>query len=244
MPQVNVGSGIVSLAPPASATDQSPIHIATLQEVSLDYSETIIELMGDSGFAIEAAVTERKLTGKAKFGKVSTAISAAAMDGSVVTTGSKIYKPEAILVATHAATVSGSATFDTDLGVYAADGTPYKKVAASPTGLQYSVAAGVYSFETATQDGKLLTFRYLMTQAGGFTTTLSNLKMGIATKYKIALFNQPSANLNNTFGADLACVVIPKLAFPFKNTAFTIPEIDFQCLDDGSGNVIKLYGAV
>jgi hypothetical protein len=65
--------------------------------------------------------------------------------------------------------------------------------------------------------------------------------MGIAVKYKVELFNTFPANGSQVLGGELAAVVIPKLTLPFKNTDFTIPDIDFECLDDGSGNVAKFY---
>jgi hypothetical protein len=241
MPQANFGVAEVYFIPPASAADITPIRIATMQDVQIDYDQAIEMLYGEKGVAVEAAVGIQKLSGKAKFAKIDGNLLAAALQGATLATGSKLKVEESAVLAAHSQTVTGSANFVDDLGVYDSTGEPYKKVAAGPTGLQYSVAAGVYTFEMATQDGKTLTYRYTKTQTSGKTTTLGNNPMGIATKYKVELFNTFPGNASKTLGAEISAAVIKKLSLPFKNTAFTIEDLDFEALDDGSGNFIKIY---
>lgn len=307
--QANFGAGDVFLIPPATATDQTIVRIATLQEVQLDFSTTIKELMGAFQFAEESANAEAKLTGKAKFGKVDGRLLSAAMPGSTVTAGSKIKVQETGTVAAGAVTVTGSAAFAEDFGVYAADGTPYSKIIpASFTGaiatttltvsaitvgflgvgqiiagsgitagttilsqltgttggvgtysisvsqtvsseamtttaglLQYSgPTAGVYAFATGS-NGLVLNFRYSKTQTGGKTVVLNNQQMGLTTKYVVELFNTSANNNVKTLGAKLFAAVFPKINLPFKNTDFTIPELDFTCHDNGSLAVAEFY---
>lgn len=241
--QANFGVGIATLIPPSAAADLSPIVVAELQEVQLDYSHSEVDLDGDKGFRIGLGIGKRKLSGKAKAAKLTGGLVGVVMDGATVTTGSKIYKEDTVQVVTHAATVPGSATWTDDLGVFDGNGNQYAQVAASPVGLQYTVTAGVYGFETSTQDGKLLKFRYLMTQTAGKTINLGNLYTGLATTYGLKLFNRSAQNGGLTLGAELFAAAMPKLSLAFKSDAWTIPDIDISVGADSASNVIKFYTA-
>jgi hypothetical protein len=242
MAQANFGSGDLIILPPAGAADPTPVRVGVLQDISLDYSSSIKLLFGQNQFAIEAANAEGKLGGKAKFGKIDGRLVNSVLAGSTIAPGSKIKVDEPLVVAAGTVTVTGAATFVDDMGVYDSTGQPYTKVTTAPVGTQYSVnpATGVYTFNV-TQNGLTLTFRYSKTQTAGKTITLGNPYQGIATKFVLECFNFTAVNLGKVLGAKLFAAVFPKLALPFKNTDFTIPDIDFECLDNGSGQLGEIY---
>lgn len=135
LPQINFAAGFVSFQPPTTAVDQTPLYLADLQDVSGDYSAEEIDLEGAQGFPIARAFGKRKLSFKAKNAKLLGGLIAAAMDGSVITSGSKLAVSENGTVTAGAVTVSGSAAFVDNIAVKASDGTLFTKVSpASFTG--------------------------------------------------------------------------------------------------------------
>lgn len=247
MSQVNVGAGDLIFQPPNGAIDaaagvvSTPIRVATLQEVTLDYSATVKEIYGEAGFAKEMAVAERKLTGKAKFAKISGRLLAMCLDGAVLSTGtSNIEQIETGSPSAGSLTVSKSANFQANLGVYDSNGNELKEVASAPTVGQYSVVAGVYTHNTG-DNGKTFTYRYSYSQTQGNKVALTNPTMGIPTKFKLFLYNYYVPNGSKTLAAELPAVVVPKLSMPFKNTDFTMPDLEFNVLDDGAGNIGTFY---
>src|SRR5882724_9323975 len=118
MAQANFGSGDLIFLPPATDADTTPVRVGVLQDVQLDYSSAIKFLFGGSQFAVEAANGEAKLTGKAKFGKIDGRLINRILAGSTIAIGSKIKVDEQGTVTAAAVTVTGSATFADNLGVY------------------------------------------------------------------------------------------------------------------------------
>lgn len=242
MSQFNFGAGRVFMIPPASFADQTPVRFATIQEFQADLSSSIKMAYGANQYAEAAANAEGKITGKIKLLQVDARMLSYLLPGAVKTPGSSIEVDETGTVTAGAVTVTGSATYKDDLGVYAADGTPYAKVASAPTGQQYTVAAGVYGFNT-TENTHVLTFRYSKSQAGvGSTVAVGNNPMGLATAFVVDAFNAASSNAGKTFGIKVFAAVFTKVSLPLKNNDFTSLDVEFEGLDNGVGQVYELYG--
>lgn len=241
--QVNCGVGYLTIVPPSTASDITPIQVGMLQDVQLDYSSSKKGLMGVNQFSLPPMDAEAKLTGKAKFAQIRGAAINAVLAGSTMTTASKKQTIESGTIAAGAVTVSGSANFVDDLGVTDSTGTPYKKVASAPAVGQYSVnvATGVYTFN-ASDNTKVVIIRYSQAIAGaGKTITLGNQPMGLTTTFKVELYNSTPANNAKTLAGILYAAAFPKLSLPFKNTDFTVQDLDIEAYDDGSGNVAEFY---
>lgn len=245
--QVNFGAGNLAIIPPPAAADTTPVVIGTLQDVQIDYSSTKKLLFGTKQFAIASADAEAKLTGKAKSGQIKGALLNAALAGSTSAAGqtAEVTDPATPIPTTpFTITVAGAATFADDVGVVnAATNVPFAKVAAAPIAGQYSVnpATGVYTFAAADNASAIsvkITYTKIIA-ATGKTITLGNQLMGISTTYVLELFNDSVANAGKVYGARLAAIVIPKLALVFKNTDFSMTDVDFEALDDGNGNIAK-----
>src|ERR1700728_976821 len=83
--------------------------------------------------------------------------------------------------------ITGKATFVEDFGAfYAATGQQLSPVASSPTQGQYSVASGVYSFNTADNAAAVLIY-YSYTVASGNKITLANQLMGPTPMFEVSL---------------------------------------------------------
>lgn len=247
MGQPSVGTGDLIFQPPLGAIDaaagivSTPIRVGRLQDITLDYSVAVDEQYGEKGFAAEVAFGKRKLGGKAKFGMISGRLLAMCFDGSVLTSGSSnLEVVESGTVSAGAVTVSGSANYIANLGVYDSSGNELKQVASAPAGLQYSVSAGVYTFNVS-QNAQIYTFRYTKSQSSGNKMQIVNPTMGIPIKFGLKLYNYYAANASKNLAFEFGAVAVPKLSFPFKNSDFVMPDMDFTVLDDGTGNVGTSY---
>jgi len=248
--QVNFGVGNLTLIPPSTATDPTPLLIGVLQDVQIDYSSAKKMLYGAKQFAVAAADAEAKLTGKAKFAQIKGGLLLAAFAGATSVAGETTEVTDAstaIPTTPFQITVSGSATYVEDLGVVnAATNAPLTQVPSAPTAGQYSHAAGVYTFASADNvSGISVKISYTKTvSAVGKTISLGNPLMGISTTYVLDLFNDTGANSAKPYGVRLSAVVIPKLALAFKNADFTMHDIDFEALDDGTGSASSILKAI
>ncbi len=250
--QVNFGVGNLALIPPATALDTTPIQIGLLQDVQVDYSSTKKLLFGSRMFAVAAADGEAKLTGKAKSGQIKGALLLAALVGSTSAAGetTEVTDPSIAIPATpFQIVVAGAATFVEDVGVVnAATNAPFVKVASAPVAGQYSVtvATGTYLFASADNvSGISVKITYTKTvPAVGKTISLGNPLMGLSVTYVLDLFNDTPANSGKVYGVRLSAVVIPKLALVFKNIDFSMTDIDFEGLDDGSGSASSVLKAI
>jgi hypothetical protein len=133
-------------------------------------------------------------------------------------------------------TVLNAATFVSDDGVlYATSGLPLTKVSSAPGAGQYSVAAGVYTFNSA-DSGKNVLVSYTYTVSGtGQTFTIANQLLGTTPTFQALFYTtfQSQAitlKLNNCTSS--------KLSFHTKLDDFTMPEFDFSCFADSAGNVM------
>jgi hypothetical protein len=248
--QVNFGVGNLTIIPPSGAADPTPLVFGVLQDVQLDYSSAKKTLYGQRQFAVAVADAEAKLTGKAKFAQIRGGILAAALVGSTVAAGetTEVTDPSAPIPTTpFQITVVGSATFVEDLGVVnSATNAPFTKVASAPAAGQYSVAAGVYTFASADNISAIsVKISYTKTvPAVGKTISLGNPLMGVSTTYVLDCFNDSPANNSKIYGVRLSAVVIPKLSLVFKNTDFTMHDIDFEAIDDGTGSATSVLKAI
>jgi hypothetical protein len=108
-------------------------------------------------------------------------------------------------------------------------------VSSAPGAGQYSVAAGVYTFNSA-DSGKNVLVSYTYTVSGtGQTFTIANQLLGTTPTFQALFYTtfQSQAitlKLNNCTSS--------KLSFHTKLDDFTMPEFDFSCFADSAGNVM------
>jgi len=150
------GAGVL-IGTPAGG---SPLQFGTLQDVSVDFSFSVKQLMGQFQFPVAVARGAGKISGKAKFANIDGPTLNQIFFGNALATGQKLwsYNEGATVPAAspYTATVANAGSFDENLGVaYASSGLQLTQVATSPAQGQYSVAAGVYTFNSA-DSGKAL----------------------------------------------------------------------------------------
>jgi hypothetical protein len=179
MTQFAFGSGTL-IGKRTDVTGTPPALLGTLQDVSIDFDRKIETLLGQYNTAVAAGGGEFKITGKAKFARLQTAQINNLFLGQTLAANSMLEMTtgETDTVASGAVTVANSATFVEDYGVfYASSGAQLSPVTASPSQGQYSVASGVYSFNTADNGAAVLIY-YSYTVSSGNKISLANQLTG------------------------------------------------------------------
>ena len=139
-------------------------------------------------------------------------------------------------------TVAHAGTWFQDGGVvYALTGVALLKVGSSPAVGQYSVSAGVYTFNAAEAGVSMqITYLYLAASGVGYDQTILNQLMGFEPIFTLSF----STTFN---GQQLNWVlwncVSSKLTLGTKLDDFLIPEMDFSAFATAAGKVIDIYGS-
>jgi hypothetical protein len=219
------------------------INVGYAQELSIDISGAIKELYGQNQFPLIAARGTVKASGKIKAATISGIALNALFFGQTLTAASGIAWniQEAHTIASASATVTNSATFDADLGVtYAATGLPFQRVASAPAVGQYSVSAGVYTFN-ATDNGSsaLFTYTNTVTTATIQSTTIANKLIGTTPTFQLDYYTNLNQPGSTPFVFRLFQCVMAKFSLGFKLEDFAMPELDFSFFANNAGNVFE-----
>lgn len=222
-------------------TTPSPIRVAGLQEMSLDFSGDLKEFFGQQRFALAVAQGKVKTGGKFKGALINgpalnTLFFGAGLTGGTMkslvadTTGTTIPTTPYTITPT----VPSSGTWVEDLGVVDSNGLNMTRVASAPATGQYSVAAGVYTFAAADTSKKVyISYSYTFTDAGSKRIQFQNLPMGFSPSFKL---HYRTSFQGKECLLVLESVISTKLMmFGTKNDDFSVPEIDFTAQADASG---------
>ncbi len=238
------GSGVL-----IGTTSTGPMQFGTLQDVSVDFSFSVKSLMGQYQFPVAVARGAGKVSGKAKFANIDGPLLNTIFFGNTPTTGQKLwsYNEGATVGASspYTATVVNAASFDANLGVaYASSGLQLTLVASAPAAGQYSVASGVYTFNSA-DAGKAVLITYSYTQAvAGSKAVIGNKLMGVAPTFQID-FYQTNPNIAGAqWSLRLYSCMSSKLALASKLEDFNIPEMDFEAFANAANNIGEVNTAI
>ncbi|MGB6176561.1 MAG: hypothetical protein WBF43_09540 [Methylocella sp.] len=233
------GSGVL-FGTRTDIANATPVNFGLVQEVTIDETATIKELTGQFQRPVAIARGTIKTTGKAKVARISGIAFSNLYYGftpSAGQTATAFGEADSVPGSTpFTITVTNASTWVDDAGVlYATTGLPLTLVASSPAAGQYSVAAGVYTFNTS-DAGKAVLINYTYTiSASGQKWTVANELLGTTPTFKAKFYTTfqgqaISLQLNN-------CTA-NKLTFQTKLEDFIMPEFDFSCFADASGNVM------
>lgn len=226
-------------------SNSTPINIGYAQEFTLDESGEVKELFGQNKYPLVAAMGTIKLTGKVKAAKISGIAVNNAFYGGTLTTGTSYLMAlsSAATPTSNTTTVAppSSGTFTDDLGVIrVSTGLPMTKVASGPTTGQYSVSGAVYTFAAADSNPPVL-ITYAYTVASGQNIVLANTAIGVSPTFQLDYFTSlTQAGVAKGFYIRLYACVANKLTRSFKLTDFMMPEIDFMCYENASGNLMQI----
>jgi len=245
-PQYRFGAGQFWCKPNAGdlVANPTPIRLATLQEVSMEFSAEMKELYGENQYPETVAIGKRKIQGKAKIGRWNTTALNQMMFSGTQSAGMDIVnvnESSAIPGTPFHVIVANAAHFVEDLGVTYQNGTPFIRVASGPAVGQYSVdeTTGTYTFAAAdTLETVNISYLSVLNPAGGTTLEIDNQIMGYGPVFQAvfrASFRQQECNIV------LQACIAGKLSLQSKVDDFTVPEIDFSAFQDANGKVGFIY---
>jgi hypothetical protein len=234
------GSGDLFLIPfgSAAAPLPTPMKVGTLQDVSVDISFSMKELYGKNSFAAAIRRGKGKIECKAKFANITAKLLNDAMFGQTIVAAQiipVIDEPDTPVA--HVVTVTGSATFLTDLGVIDTITGQSMTLAATLGGVaagQYFQAAGVYTFFAGFADPVKIS--YEKSSVLGQAFTVPNVPMGATPLFQV-VFTELDAPTGNQITITLNSCVASKFSLASKQEDFAIPEFDFSAFADSNGNV-------
>ncbi len=217
----------------------TPRQFGILQDGSVDFSFTVKKLNGTYQFPVAVARGVGSITGKAKFANLNAGMLNDLFfqgTGAANEIRTAINEPGTIPTTPYQVTVTNSATWTADLGVFnRTTGRFMTQVASSPATGQYSVAAGVYTFAAAdTTNTVYICYTYTFTSTFGEVITINNQLLGTIPLFSMTLSqnfggNQINLHLNQATSS--------KLMFATKLEDFQLPEFDFDAFADTAGNI-------
>ncbi len=237
------GSGVL-IGTRTDIANATPVNFGLVQEVTIEETATVKELTGQFQRPVAIARGTIKTTGKAKVARISGIAfgnlyyGVTPVAGQIATSFAE--GPTAIPTTPFTITVANAATYMDDAGVInATTGLPLTLAPSSPMAGQYSVntSTGVYTFSSADNVAGvkvLISYTYGITSAGQ-KIAIANQLLGTTPTFKAKFYTTfqgqaISLQLNN-------CTA-NKLTFDTKLEDFIIPEFDFSCFADASGNVM------
>lgn len=224
-----------------AVTTPTPIRVAGLQEMSIDFAGDLKEYFGTNRFALAVAQGKVKTTGKFKGALINGQALNTLFFGSGLTGGTMkaLYADTTGTVVpstpyTITPVVPNTGTFVEDLGVVDSTGRVMTRVASAPATGQYSVSAGVYTFAAADTGVRMyISFSYTYAAVDAKRIQLLNLPMGFTPQLKMHYMGTFQGKRSLVV---LESVVSNKLAmFSSKNDDFSVPEIDFSAQADAAG---------
>lgn len=233
------GSGVL-LGARTDIPNATPVNFGLVQEVTIEETATIKELTGQFQHPVAIARGAIKTTGKAKVARISGIAFANLFYGVPPSSGqlaTSFAEVGAVAASSpYTSTVANAASFADDEGVvYAATGLPLTKVASAPGAGQYSVASGVYTFNSGDAGKAILTSYTYTVSGGGQKFTVTNQLLGTTPTFQAVFYTTfqgqaISVKLNNCTSH--------KLSFQSKLEDFVMPEFDFNCFADAAGNIM------
>jgi hypothetical protein len=229
-------------------TDPTPQSFATLQDVNVDFGATIKDLRGQNQYPDDTAISDRKITWKAGFGRmdIDAYNNIIAAESSIGTGGQPMEVNEDHTIPAsgpYTITVTNSAdTPLTDFGVlYKSTGQKFTKVPSGVAAGEYTYSSGVYTFAAADAGTEVL-ISYAYTVMTGRTLTVNNHVQGYgpALEMRVPLpYQELTAGVPNMLRLFLCKV--GKMGFPLKRADYLITDIEGEAYANAAGQVWELY---
>lgn len=232
--QVSFGSGSAYAIP--SGANPTPVQFGVLQDIAFDFNFSLKELRGQFQFPVALARGAGKATWKAKAARLNAAAINSLFFNGTASTGLELTAINELgTIAVGTFTVANSAYFQSDLGVVnSVTGVQYTRVASAPAAGQYTVTAGVYTFNVSENATVMLASYSYTAAAGGTKIQIINQLMGNQTTFQM-VFNEKFNSQTVQFRFPAA--VANKWTFGTKLEDFTIPEWDGELAADAAGNI-------
>lgn len=235
--QLSFAAGVL-IGTSNTLSNPTPRRFGVLQDCQIDFSADLKELYGQGRYAVALAPGKTKVEMKAKFAGIRGALWNELFFGYTTTATQVLFADnESGSIpgsSSYTVTVSNSATWLADQGVfYAATGLPLQRVSSVSAAGQYSVSAGVYTFNS-TDASKAVYISYTYSSASGLQIPISNIRMGVGPSFSVVFDQTFDGRQANYVFNNCQC---SKLSLPAKQDDWEIFELDFQVAADVAGNI-------
>ena len=250
------GAGVLigtpqTLADGTAIATPTPVQFCVLQDVTIDQQWESKTLYGANSFPVAVGRGKGKIDIKASSANFNAELFNAFIYGQTTTAGyGAIYQdltgtpiPTSPFQITP--TPPNSGVFAADLGAQDANAVPFTKVApaSTPTGGQYNVSGGVYTFSTQDNAAAVrayINYRYTNASSPASAKTLNvlNQPMGYAPFFQ-ADFS--GFYRGKAYTVRYPQVMASKLSLAWKNDDFTIPNFEMEAFADSSGYIAYMY---
>ena len=232
------------------ATPSGPVRLATLQDVSVEFTYKIVELRGQDLDPEDAANADRSIKGKAAFAGFDIGIFSSLMFSDTIAAGMKGFarhEPHTIAGGTDVTTpiqVTKHLHFVEDYGVRYADGSgEFILVAAGHEAKgAYSVdlLTGTYTFDPDDLGKEVLIAYSFSDSTKGKTLTVQSHSQGYGPKVEIVL-TDPYDSADEDYPGNvliLPAAKVSKMSLPKKRDGYAISDFEFTAFKDAAGNVL------
>jgi len=232
----------------------SPVWFATLQDVDITIDATIKELRGNLQFPDDVAISDKKITWKAGYGRFSIDAWNNLFFGDTISKGSgsgqtagggvpQVQEATTLNATTYA--VTNHSTFNEDMGVlYASTLAPLQYVTGAPAAGQYNVTAGTYGFNASDNaKGVLISYRYGINT--GRVLVAQNHVQGWGPTFEMVLSQSYDESQAGTAGVpnylNLYACKAGKLTAPLKRVDYMISDLEGQAFANSAGYIGEFY---
>lgn len=250
---INFGIGAVLLNPLAGnlPANPTPHQGQTIQDFSLDIDQKLVSLMGQYKFPDDVAPSDMSIKGKFQIGRQDYDMfnNTIFADNRAVGGMIGVYnETHPIPTTPFSVTVTGSATFLTDLGVIYVGAPPagntqaLMRVTGTPTTGQYAVSAGVYTFAAA-DTGLSIAISYTQTNTTtGFVVSVNNQLQGYGPVFSVTFLEKYT--LASSASGSPGVIYLPQCRFSklnqdFKRNEYVKPQMEFEAFPNAAGLAIQ-----
>lgn len=248
----NFGSGFVfveqlydNLGNLIPVNQRTPLIVGTVQEANIDFSSDAKELFGsDSQFAKAVARGKMSISGKIKFGAITGDSIAALFFGNAMDNGKYgiFFDNVGTVIETSPIVIAPpyAGSFASAKAVFYKNSKSLKRVPSTPAVGQYSVdeSTGTYTFATG-EAGNVVYICYSYTAVSTLSrkTTIKAVAMGLTPSFRLDLYTRFDGK--DTVLSFNKCIS-KKFSFNTKMDDFTLPEVDFNAVQDENGEVMEI----
>jgi hypothetical protein len=218
----------------------TPYAALTVQDVSVDISVDLKELIGFNQYPDDVAPGTKKVSGKFTIGRIDIGMFNQIFFADTQQTGMKAIQADEVHAFAASVPVTNVSGFLTDLGPrYQVNGKALIRGIGAPAVGYYSVTAGTYTFNVAETGNVLISYAYTTTQ--GLTVQLNQQLMGYGPIFELWLAEAYQMVNNIPNGIHLYACRASKLGQALKNVDYDKPEIDYMAFANAAGQVGEFF---
>ena len=232
---VAFGAGVL-IGTPAGG---SPVQFGTLQDISVDFSFSMKQLMGQYQFPVAIARGSGKVSGKAKFANIDGPAFNKIFFGNTPTAGQKLWSyNEAARVPSaspYTVRVANAAAFDENLGVaYASSGLPHRRRSTSARRWD-SIASrrAIYVQRRRQRQGGADHLQLHAGRCGLQGRASATSSWAVAPTFQIDFYQSNPNIAGAQWSMRLSSAFPRSSASPASSRISTIPELDFEAFANG-----------